>query len=41
MVTKTAVKKQWNCPQLIRLGRIAHVAGQFGVNIEGPQHIRS
>jgi hypothetical protein len=41
MVTKTAIKKQWNSPELVRLGRIADVAGQFGVTIEGPQHIRS
>ncbi len=41
MVTKTAVKKQWNRPELVRLGRIDDVAGQFGVNIEGPQHVRS
>jgi hypothetical protein len=41
MVTKPAVKKQWNCPELIRLGRIADVAGAFGVQVEGPQHVRS
>ncbi len=41
IVTKAADKKQWNCPQLVRLGRIADVAGTVGTGIEGPQHIRS
>lgn len=41
MVTKTAEKKQWTCPELVRLGRIADVAGTIGTAIEGPKHIRS
>jgi hypothetical protein len=41
MVTKTAAKKQWHSPKLVHLGRIADVAGAFGVTIEGTQHVRS
>ncbi len=41
MVTKPAAKKQWNRPELIRLGRIADVAGEFGIGIEGTSRVRS
>jgi hypothetical protein len=41
LVTETAAKKEWNCPKLILLGRIADVAGTFGTHTENSKVQRS
>jgi hypothetical protein len=40
-VTNTIARKQWIRPELVRLGRIADVAGVLGTLIENGKHARS